>query len=128
MHSLTTAVTPSLFGLATVRSGRPSRYLPRRGSPTGTASAVGDHHPRAEEFQEHGWSAAALPFLAAHLLEVAEQVPDQPDLPPDSRDHEQLQYLAGVLLHEVAEQITRLAPVAQAAFAVAEVFEDTPRA
>lgn len=87
--------------------------------------AVGDH-PRAEELQELGWKAAALPFLAEHLFEVAERVYDQPDLPPDSRERRRLQDLAAVL-PEVSAQPAKLAPNAQAAFAVVELFEAKPR-
>jgi hypothetical protein len=86
--------------------------------------AVGDHD-RARELQFQGHHGAALPFLAAHLFQIAEQVDDQPDLPPDSRELRQLQDLAE-LLHQVARQIEQLAAPTQTAIAVAEAFEDSP--
>lgn len=82
-------------------------------------------HDRARELQLQGHHGAALPFLAAHLFQIAEQINDQPDLPSDSRELRQLQDLAE-LLHQVARQIEQLAAPTQTAIAVAEAFEDSP--
>lgn len=125
VRSLTVAVTSSLSVLELSGLAAPAGTYPDGLPYRHRMPAVGDH-PRATELQARGWNAAALPFLANHLFELAEQVYDQPDLPPDSRERRQLQDLAGVL-HEVSDRIAQLAPSAQAAFAVAEVFEDEPQ-
>lgn len=125
VRSLTVAMTSSLGVLELSALAAPAGTYPDELPYRHSMPAVGDHQ-RAAELQERGWNAAALPFLAKHLFEVAEQVYDQPDLPPDSRERQQLQDLAGVL-REVSGWIAQLAPSAQAAFAVAEVFEDKPQ-